>query len=220
MNILVQHDGLVVVDKPAGLASTGRSMNDPDCVQSLLMSHLGRRKVWAVHQLDTGTTGLNLFVTRKALVAEWSARLAEAVGRKRYFALCHGVVVGDEHVIALPIGKIRTKTGRSLSAITKKGQPARSVVRVLARGQAYTAVEVEIVTGRTHQVRLHLAHTGHPIVGEHLHRDPPCRLHGRPALHAWKLDFSDGPSEVRHLVAPIPDDLQRLARQLAVPLPT
>ena len=94
--ILARGDDFLVADKPAGLATTGRTLDDPDCLQSALMTHLQRRKVWAVHQLDKGTSGLCLFALRKPSVAAWAARLK--AGQKRYLGLVDGQLVGTHEV--------------------------------------------------------------------------------------------------------------------------
>ncbi len=210
--VLDMRDGLVVADKPAGLPSTGRTLDDPDCLQSALMRQLRRRKVWAVHQLDRDTSGLNLFVTRKALVATWAERLR--AGTKTYLALCHGQLAGPPQVVERPIGRRRLSSGREVPALRAEGRPARSIItpRAVSADRAVSLVEVVIETGRTHQVRLHLASLGHPLVGERLHRDPPCDLLRRHALHAWRLDLGDG----ARWEAQVPDDLATAFEALGV----
>jgi 23S rRNA pseudouridine955/2504/2580 synthase len=181
--------GLIAVDKPAGLASTGRDLDDPDCLQWLLSAHL-RRPVWAVHQLDKPTSGVNLFVRRRSLVAEWQRKLAHA--QKTYLALCHGLPERDRLEIDAPIGGRQTPEGWRLMVLeagAEGARPARSRVRVLRRGPAHSLLEVAIATGRTHQVRLHLAHLGHPLVGEQRYKDPPCELAPSPFLHAGGVRF-------------------------------
>lgn len=210
--LLELRDGLLVVDKRPGLPSTGRTLDDPDCLQSALMRLLRRRKVWAVHQLDRDTSGLNLFCTRKALVAAWAARLS--AGTKTYLALCHGALVGAPRTVDLAIGRRRGPSGRELPALRSDGKPARSTItpRAASADGRVSLVEVVIHTGRTHQVRLHLASLGHPLLGERLHRDPPCELLPRHGLHAWRLDL--GPDA--RWEAPLPPDLAYAIEALGV----
>jgi len=179
--ILRDEDGLVAVDKPAGWASTGRDLEDPECVQHALGEYLGRR-VWAVHQLDRGTTGVLLFVRRKALVQRWQSALRG--GSKRYLAIVHGVPSWESTEVDAAMAYDR-KLGRP--AVRGDGKPARTRLRVLDAGGAYARVEARPATGRTHQVRVHLAHLGHPLVGEALHREPPCEVATRAMLHLQDL---------------------------------
>jgi 23S rRNA-/tRNA-specific pseudouridylate synthase len=217
LSILLEEAGLVAVDKPSGLDSTGRTLADTACVQYQLGRQLGRR-VWAVHQLDRGTSGVNLFVTRGALVQVWQARLADPMASKRYLALCHGRVAEDEQAVDAPIGGERDGL-QWWWRVRPDGKPARSEVQVLARGPAHTLVAVRLLTGRTHQVRIHMAHLGYPLVGEGRYREPPCTLAPYPALHAWQVRFAAGvrPDLVR---APVPAPFLGLVEALGMTWPS
>lgn len=208
-HILLEDDGLIVVNKPAGLASTGRDLDDPDCLQFELMRHY-RRMIWAVHQLDRDTSGLNLFVRRKGLVAHWTKRLGDE-GRKVYLAICHGAIAHDHLEIDAPIGWIEPERRRD---ITPDGKAATTRLRVLARTPEASLLQLRILTGRSHQIRIHLAHLGHPLIGEDRYRQPPSDLHTRQALHAARLDFPD-----LQLIAPPPHDLLALAAGLGLAWP-
>ncbi|MBI4881434.1 MAG: RluA family pseudouridine synthase [Planctomycetes bacterium] len=207
---LYEEGGLVVVDKPAGIPSTGLSLDDPRCLQFWLMRHFGGM-VWAVHQLDADTSGVNVFARAKALVAAMKTRMAAATGVKRYFAVCHGAPDFDEKEIDAPIGFLDAEETRL--GVTPSGKSARSLVTVLERSGAFAALSVRIFTGRTHQIRIHLAHAGHPLVGEARYRAPPCVLLRRQALHATAMRFADG-LEPAAFVAPLPADLRELLVRL------
>jgi 23S rRNA-/tRNA-specific pseudouridylate synthase len=210
LHILRDEDGAVVVDKPPGLESTGRSLDDPGAVQFWLSRQLGR-KVWAVHQLDRDTSGALVFVRKKSLVAEWQRLLGDARTHKRYLALAHGCFQGDRRSVDAPLA-YDPRARRWV--VRKGGKEARSEVVPLARTEDASALEVILHTGRTHQARVHLAHLGHPLFGEARYRAPPCVLHPRHALHARRIELADG----RVFTAPIPDDLVALARRLGLRL--
>jgi 23S rRNA-/tRNA-specific pseudouridylate synthase len=210
--ILFREDGLVAVDKPAGLASTGRDLDDPDCLQSWLIERTGRM-VWAVHQLDADTSGVILFVERKRLVAELAQRLRHPGSRKVYLAICHGVPAFERKMVDARVGALAGDSPRRLG-VTPSGRAARSRVVVVDRTQDAALVQVAIATGRTHQIRIHLASLGHPLVGERIYRDPPSELHPRHALHASSLTLGGSPRQLFH--APFPADLERLARSLGL----
>lgn len=214
--VLVEHDGVVVCNKPSGLPTAGRDLTDPWCLQGLMMARRQRRKVWAVHQLDRDTSGLNLLVLKKPLVPVVSGWLA--AGTKTYLAVVHGRVRGPRAVTA-PIGW-RHQGRKRFPAVAADGRAASSHVSPISVGASHSVVAVRIDTGRTHQVRLHLAHIGHPLVGERLHRAPSCTLAARHALHAWQLALPAAPPELAQLTAPVPADLVALAARLQVDLPS
>lgn len=210
---LCDEDGLLAVDKPPGITSTGKRLSDTDCLQWLLMQRYGT--VWAVHQLDKETSGVNLFVRRRRLVEACRQRMAPPAGEKTYLALCQGVPERDAWRIEVPIGWIDAQQGHL--GVVAGGKPAATRVQVLARGPDLAALVVRLETGRTHQVRIHLAHAGHPLLGEAWYCRPACRRAPRQALHAWRLRL--GGPEPRTFTAPIPADLAALAREAALVLP-
>lgn len=210
--ILLESGTLLVLDKPPGLPSTGRSLDDDDCLQHALMQRAGAM-VWAVHQLDADTSGVNVFTTAKRDVAPLKEALTAPSARKQYLAIVHGNPAWDSRTVTAPIGMV---DGTSLG-VTARGRDARSEFEVLDRGPEHSLVRVRITTGRTHQIRIHAAHLGHPLVGEEWYISPPCTLHPRQALHASRLILG---GELRlDVEAPIPDDLGELARALGLRLP-
>jgi 23S rRNA-/tRNA-specific pseudouridylate synthase len=166
--------------------------------------------VWAVHQLDADTSGLNVFVTRKSLVSVVAQRLRWPKGRKLYAAVCHGEPTFDSKIVEAPIGHV---SARRLG-VTPEGKPCASAVTTLCRAFGFSLVRVELRTGRTHQIRIHLSHLGHPLVGEPFYRAPPCELLPRHALHAYRLELAgDEPLVLR---ADLPADLQELCDRLGL----
>ena len=157
--------------------------------------------VWAVHQIDADTSGVNLFVLEKSEVARVKEIMALHETRKVYRAIVAGVVEWDVHEIHAPIGMVDE---RSLG-VTPSGKTATSLFKVLARGTRSSFLEVEIKTGRTHQIRIHLAHLGHALLGEEWYGPSPCFRHSRQALHAFSIE---GPALVAHV--PLPNDLFQL----------
>lgn len=211
--LLAVEEGLVAVDKPAGISSIGLSLDDPDCLQHHLMRRFGAM-VWGVHQLDKDTSGVNLFVLEKRLVEVCRRRMTPPVGEKRYLALCAGRPREDEFAIDLPLGPIDAEGTRL--GVTAAGRAARTNVRVRAIGDDAAALDVRLETGRTHQIRIHLAHVGHPLLGEYWYRASPCPRAPRQMLHARSLTLG-GPAP-RRFVAPYPTDLLEVAAAAGIRL--
>lgn len=205
--ILFEEDGVLAVDKCPDLPTSGRSLEDEDCLQFALMGRHGGM-VWAVHQLDADTSGVNLFTTRKELVERLKRAMAADTALKSYLTIVHGEPPWEEHVCESPVGSL----GGGRLGVTATGRSARSSFRVLARAPGFAAVRADISTGRTHQIRIHLSSLGHPLVGEEWYREEPCALHPRQALHARRLRLGDPePLDVR---APLPLDLRQLLERL------
>jgi 23S rRNA-/tRNA-specific pseudouridylate synthase len=204
--ILFEKDGLLVIDKPYNIPSTGHSLEDSDCVQFWLMKRQGGM-VWAIHQLDADTTGVNIFVTKKELVPIYKEALELNNSTKEYLAITHGTPSWNEHDEFSPIGSI----GENSLGVHPNGKPAHSKFTVLDRNKKYSLIRVNIYSGRTHQIRIHLSHIGHPLVGEEWYKNPACKQHFRQALHCHKIMLNQK-GEV--FTSPIPNDLKILFRNL------
>ncbi len=225
VSVLYEDRHVVIVDKPAGLPTLPSAAHEPDTLRHrveryLAIRHGGRPEVGIIHRLDTGTSGaLALAQTPEALAAFQALFRAHDVERQ-YLAVVEGVPSMAEATIELPLitdeGAVRRRVARS----GEEGRRAVTHLRVVERfGPVAALVACRLETGRTHQIRLHLAAIGHPVVGDAVYRprsQPRCkaRFH-RQALHAQSLGF-------RHpftgtavaVVAPLPDDLARLLTDL------
>ncbi len=202
--------GVLVMDKPWGIPSTGRTLDDPDSLQFALMHKLDC-KVWAIHQLDADTSGINVFVTEKALVPRWKERMRFPNGTKTYLAGVHGLVDFEHLRVEAPIGLLQETPSRVLG-VHADGQRAVSMIRRVALGRACSLLEVQIETGRTHQIRVHLASLGHPLLGEEWYCTPPSTAHIRQALHASRVDFDDEQTP-HEFQCPLPEDLLLLFQE-------
>lgn len=173
-----------------------------------------RGMIWAVHQLDADTTGVNVFVSKKSLVPQLQQRMRYPNAQKQYLAVVHGVPPFDTLRVDQPIGFVKSETF-SGQAVRPEGKPSATRFEVVRRGGAHALVRATLESGRTHQVRVHLAHLGHPLVGEEWYRQPACELHNRQALHAERIVFHDN-DEPRELVAPLAQDLIDLLDRLGL----
>ncbi len=178
-------DGIVVVaNKAPGLVSTGTDELDRPSVEAAVSAALGRQ-VFAVHRLDRGTSGVQLLTSARDAIAPLHAALVHATACKEYLAWVHGECSFDACDVDAAIGP-RVDAPGTLGVVDG-GRPARSRVTVLERRGGLSMVRVRLLSGRTHQVRIHMAHLGHPLVGEPWYGPAPCELAPRPVLHAATL---------------------------------
>jgi 23S rRNA pseudouridine1911/1915/1917 synthase len=236
LDIIFEDEHLIVINKPAGMVTHPGAGVLAGTLANALVYHLqqqaqtlptrgGSSRPGIVHRLDVGTSGL--LVAAKTDLAH--LRLAEQFEArtvvKKYLALVYGVVKEDSGAIDAPIG--RDPRSRVKMAVTATGRHALSLFRVVDRFGEFTLVEIEIKTGRTHQIRVHLAHLKHPIAGDEtydngrlqqvkspVHRAVIKQLR-RPFLHAASLQFAHPvTNETLSFNTPLPTDLTAILRCL------
>ncbi|GGB77115.1 RluA family pseudouridine synthase [Henriciella pelagia] len=186
IEIVHEDDELIVADKPAGLLSVpGRGESRQVSVVTLLQASYGPLRT--VHRLDMDTSGLMLFARTAQAQSALSTAFSSGLVRKRYTAWVEGEPDGDRGDIHLPIG--RDWEERPMRKIdTQSGKPSTTRWRKLSVRSGYTELDLEPLTGRTHQLRLHCAAMGHPILGDRLYGNPATAA--RLCLHASKLAFT------------------------------
>lgn len=213
--ILVETDRVVAWNKPAGLATTGRDLDDPDCAQHLAMQHYDRM-IWAIHQLDRDTSGVVLFARRKQTVAQWQQRWNTPAVRKYYAAMVHGRPDDSPVSVEAPL-KRHDRRGYTEVTVNESGKSAKTTVWTLDHSDHYSLIIARPHTGRTHQIRVHLQHIGCPLIGEERYNAIPCGYHHRHALHALAL-CTDRPAPLQRITAPVADDLYDPATRLGLNL--
>ena len=204
--VIYEDHGVLAVDKCPDLPTSGRSLDDEDCLQFALMRRHGGM-VWAVHQLDADTSGVNVFTTEKRLVAVLKDALSDPSAAKHYVAYVHGTPSWEEHTATAPIGSIDDE-GKRLG-VCANGKHATTHFQVIKRFPRHAQISASPVTGRTHQIRIHAAALGHTLVGEGWYGEAPCTLHPRQALHASMIVLRprwSGPARLI-LKSPMPADL-------------
>ncbi|NLY77533.1 MAG: RluA family pseudouridine synthase [Tissierellia bacterium] len=172
------------------------------------------RKIRFVNRLDMNTSGI-LIVAKSAFAHQQMALQFERNQvEKKYIAVVDGVVRKDEDIIELPVG--REEEGSIKKVVTEDGKNAITKYRVLERYEAATLLDVQIFTGKSHQIRVHLNHIGHPIIGDSLY-NRTSDIIGRQALHSYYMKIKL-PRDKREMEfkAPIPEDIQNLIDSLKV----
>ena len=189
MPITVLHadETLIVIDKPAGMLAVpglGEAGRDNAAVR---LQHLFADAL-VVHRLDMATSGLLLFARGAAMQRLLSAAFSERRVHKRYVAIVQGLLMPDAGEISAPLAADWPNRPRQ-QVDTLRGKPSLTRWRVLSRDGANTRVELEPVTGRSHQLRVHLLSLGHPICGDALYGPQPTPFE-RLLLHASELSFA------------------------------
>ena len=227
MALALRHEDehLLVLDKPVGLVVHPAPGHwSGTLVNGLLAHHAGAAalpRAGVVHRLDKDTSGLMVVAkTLPAMTALVRAIAAREV-RREYCALAHGDVGAAPFSVDAPIG--RDPRSRVRMAVTAQGRPARTDFTPLGRAQGASALCCRLHSGRTHQIRVHLAHRGHPLLADGLYGGAPLLGVARQALHAARLGFAHPTSgQWLQFEQPLPPDLAPAWRQvcLADPLAT
>lgn len=209
--ILYEDDDILAVDKPEGLAAIPERSGQGD---SLFETLCGQRdeRLYIVHRIDKDTSGLILFA-RNAGMHRWLNQQFEtrAVG-KTYLALVHGVIADDCGTIDQPLRPFGS--GR-VAVDPERGKPSTTEFSVVKRFKGHTLVEAKPRTGRRHQIRVHLYHLGHPIVGDPLYGERVTQqAFDRLMLHAWKLAMPLPSGRTLTVEAPVPPSFQAVLDSL------
>jgi 23S rRNA pseudouridine1911/1915/1917 synthase len=221
LDIVYEDEHMIVVDKPAGMPVHPGPGHSGHTLVNALLAHCpdlpgigGVQRPGIVHRLDKDTSGLIVAAKDERAHHGLTRQLAERRMHKTYLALVDGRLQPDEALIDAPIGRDPNNRKRML-VNGAAAREAQTSYRVRQRFPGYTYAEVSPITGRTHQIRVHLASLGHPVVGDAVY-GRPTKLVGRQFLHAWRL-------EMRHPVdgvemgfeAPLAEDLAAALHQLA-----
>ena len=213
VDIVYEDDDLLVVNKAAGVAAHPGPGHHDDTLGNFLTHHYKERGVPFVyrpaHRLDRNTSGL-MVVARHAHAQELlKGQLHTGDFRRTYLAVCQGVPEKEEGVIEAPIGRADGSVLRR--EVRPDGADAVTRYKVVSTKQGRSLVRLELETGRTHQIRVHMAWLGHALVGDFLYGEEDPDLIGRTALHSWKLSLTQPlTGEQIELTAPLPEDMLNL----------
>ncbi len=210
-----EDDALVVVDKPAGKAVHGGSGVSYGVIEQLRSQRPEARMLELAHRLDRETSGLLIIAKKRSALTALHDMMREGRMEKRYLTLVPGRWNNPLQHVKLPLFKYLTADGERRVRVSAEGKPSHSVVRLVRRWARFSLLEVELKTGRTHQIRVHLAHLGFPLAGDDKYGDFALnkQLEGeglkRMFLHAASLRFRHPLSgEELELSSPLPDELQ------------
>ncbi|MGB5578066.1 MAG: RluA family pseudouridine synthase, partial [Woeseiaceae bacterium] len=213
--VLYEDKRLLVIDKPTGVAVHGGSGISHGVIELVRHARPDLTDLSLVHRIDRETSGCLVMAKRRSALRELHMRFREGQVEKNYLAL----VVGDwqygEQLIDVPLLVQNRKGGERHVIVSEKGKAAQTLVNLSRTYGIYSLMQCSPVTGRTHQIRVHLAHTGHPIAGDERYGDEEAnaeaRKFGLPRLflHAQSIAFVDDSGNDLHFTAPLPDDLEQ-----------
>ncbi|MDO8329005.1 MAG: 23S rRNA pseudouridine(955/2504/2580) synthase RluC [Fluviicoccus sp.] len=219
--IMYHQDGLIVVNKPAGLAVHGGSNLPFGLIEALRVLFPEKEFLELVHRLDRDTSGLLLVSEKRSVLRDLHEQLRQGRIRKTYVALLEGNLKGGQHKVTAPLHKSTLPSGERIVRVRDDGKPSETVFRVIERFGHATLVEASPLTGRTHQIRVHAQYLGHPILGDekygHDDAGKAARSWGlnRLFLHARDLTLTlSGKTEPLKFSCPPAPELQAVLEYL------
>jgi 23S rRNA pseudouridine955/2504/2580 synthase len=220
---------LLVIDKPAGVAVHGGSGVSYGVIEQLRAARPQAKFLELVHRLDRETSGLLLLAKKRSALTNLHDQMREGTTDKRYLTLVSGNWTNPRQHVKLPLHKFTTADGERRVVVQAGGQEAHTVFNLLRKWQDFALLEAELKTGRTHQIRVHLASSGFPIAGDEKYGDFALNKQLQKAndtrgalkrmfLHAYRITFQHPETgKPMTLTAPLPAECERFLVSLGQP---
>ncbi len=222
VDIIYEDQDIIVVNKPKGMVVHPANGNPDGTLVNAIMAICkdslsgigGEIRPGIVHRLDKDTSGIIIVAKNDKAHIHLSEQIKEHQVKKTYIALVRGIVKENEATINMPIG--RSEKDRKKMAVTKKGKEAITHFKVIQRYDKYTLLQVNIETGRTHQIRVHLSQIGYPIVGDEVYSNGKNEWNVKgQCLHAKSLEFTHPiTGEKMYLEAKLPEYFENILKDL------
>lgn len=230
LNIVFENENFVAVNKPAGLLSIPDREQKQVSLKDILFKKYGN--IFTVHRLDKDTSGIIVFAKNESIHKYLSQLFESRSVEKYYLGLVHGIPVSKKGIIDMPIGEHSSNKG--MMTVHSKGKPSLTGYEIVEEFRNYCLVQFQLHTGRTHQIRVHAKHIGHPLVCDDLYgnshplflssikkkfklskqADEEKPILNRIALHAHQLKFKDQEKNDIDLIAALPKDIKAVLQQL------
>jgi len=215
LEILFEDDDLIVINKPAGMTVHPGAGHHEHTLVNALLHHCstlsgigGKERPGIVHRLDKETSGCLVAAKNDIAHRELSKQFADRTVNKIYLALVAGKLRKQTGVIEQKIGRHPVHRQR-MSVASPRGRAAKTEYRILCSNDQASLIECKLHSGRTHQIRVHLHHLGHPVLGDKIYAPRFAKNLPRQMLHAWKLGFRHPRiGEWKNFEAPLPDDFK------------
>jgi 23S rRNA pseudouridine955/2504/2580 synthase len=219
--VLLEDEDLLVVDKPSGVAVHGGSGISSGVIEQLRVARPGLRFLELVHRLDRDTSGVLILAKKRTALTGLHAQLREGAVRKHYLTLVLGEWKDAKRNVKAALHKYVSSSGVRRVVVDDGGQQAHTVFRLVRNLPGYSLLDAELKTGRTHQIRVHLAHIGYPIAGDDKYGDFDANKRlaklglKRMFLHAASLEFSHPRSAQKvRIEAPLAPELARFLQSV------
>lgn len=222
LEIVFEDEDLMVINKPQGMVVHPAHGHYSGTLVNALLHHCtdlsginGVMRPGIVHRLDKDTSGLMLVAKNDFAHLSLAKQIKDREVKRRYLALVFGNIKQEQFVIDAPIGRHPIDRKR-MSVVFKNSKPAKTRVRVLERYKQYTLIEAFLETGRTHQIRVHLANIGHPVVGDPVYgpKKQPFNLPGQ-MLHATEIEFKHpSKDQIISFTQPMPPIMDQLIKKI------
>lgn len=224
--VLYEDDRVLILNKPCGMAVHGGSGLSYGVIEAVRAWRTDLRFVELVHRLDRDTSGALILAKSRAALKQLHALLREegdATMDKRYLALVKGSWRGGKKDVNVPLHKNTLSSGERVVKVSREGKASLSIFRPVTATASASLMEVQLMTGRTHQVRVHAAHLHYPIAGDSKYGDDVFNKEMRELglkrmfLHAWKLEFTlTDPKQTIAVTAPLDAQLQAILHKLNI----
>jgi 23S rRNA pseudouridine955/2504/2580 synthase len=227
--IVHEDSHLLVIDKPAGVAVHGGSGVSYGVIEQLRASRPQAKFLELVHRLDRETSGLLLLAKKRSALTNLHGQMRDGTTDKRYLTLVSGNWTNPRQHVKLPLHKFTTADGERRVVVQAGGQEAHTVFNLLRKWDSFALLEAELKTGRTHQIRVHLASSGFPIAGDEKYGDFALNKQLQKAndtrgalkrmfLHAYRITFQHPETgKPMTLTAPLPAECERFLVSLGQP---
>lgn len=218
LDIVYEDDDLMIINKQPGLIVHPTKGHPSGTVANALMHYMEQAgnpfKIRFVNRLDMDTSGLLIVAKNSYCQNDFTKQMRENTIEKRYIAIVKGIIDSDEGTVELPIGRPDPDNVRR--GVMEGGAPSVTHYKVIDRYREHTMVELLLETGRTHQIRVHMSHIGHPVLGDWLYDGTNTPFIDRQTLHAAYLTFTHPMTKERcTFSAPLPEDINKAAAMLS-----
>lgn len=219
LEIVWENENMAVINKPSGMLTHPTTLELSGTLVNALLYHYGREnlsdingemRLGIVHRLDRNTSGLIMIAKNNKTHEFLTNKMKEKAFRKNYLAVVRGVIEQDEFMIKAPIGRHPTQPYKM--AVSENGKESLSIIKVLKRFKSATLIDVTLVTGRTHQIRVHLSSINHPVYNDTLYGFGKMKIRTEEqVLQSYKLEFLEPFSENKILLEiPMDAKLQKV----------